>query len=116
MLLMNLPMMRSCVHPQDVFDFVERNAALLVLPDQDVLNALYAERILPLDERLYNYDARKYSEYLVASQGKCDMAWVMENTRILHFCGKKKPWKKTVAGRFLALYRHYMALERLYNQ
>ena len=114
MLLMNLREMRLHVHPQEIFDYVEQNRQLLVLPDQDVLNALYADAILPLDERLYNYDARKYSEYLVASQSKCDMAWVMENTRILHFCGKKKPWKKTVTGRFLSLYRHYMSLERLY--
>lgn len=114
MLLMNLSEMRRRVHPKDVFDYVDRNRQLLVLPDQDVLNALYAESILPLEEKLYNYDARKYSEYLVASQGACDMAWVMENTRILHFCGKKKPWKKTVTGRFLALYRHYMTLEKLY--
>jgi len=116
MLLMNLPEMRKRICPQAIFDYVSSNAALLVLPDQDVLNALYAEHILPLDERLYNYDARKYSEYFVASKKLCDMAWVMENTRILHFCGKRKPWKKTVTGRFLALYRHYMALERLYGQ
>ena len=116
MLLMNLPKMRARIDPSSIFDYVDRNAALLVLPDQDVLNALYADAILPLDERLYNYDARKYSEYLVASQGKCDMAWVMHSTRILHFCGKRKPWKKTVTGRFLALYRHYMALEKLYGQ
>jgi len=115
MLLMNLPQMRAHIVPPMIFDYVEKNAALLVLPDQDVLNALYADAILPLDERLYNYDARKYSEYLVASQGLCDMAWVAQNTRILHFCGRRKPWKKTVTGRFLALYRHYMALETLYN-
>lgn len=116
MLLMNLPKMRARIDPSSIFDYVDRNAALLILPDQDVLNALYADAILPLDERLYNYDARKYSEYLVASQGKCDIAWIMHSTRILHFCGKHKPWKKTVTGRFLALYRHYMALERLYGQ
>lgn len=115
MLLMNLDAIRTRVHPQDVFDYVDKYRQRLVLPDQDVLNALYSGSILPLDERLYNYDARKYSEYLVASQGTCDMAWVMEHTRILHFCGKKKPWKKTVTGRFLALYRHYMVLERLYG-
>lgn len=115
MLLMNLDEMRRRVHPEAIFDYVEKNAHLLVLPDQDVLNALYADSILPLDERRFNYDARHYSEYLVASQGECDMAWVTQNTRILHFCGKRKPWKKSVTGRFLALYRHYMVLEKLYS-
>lgn len=116
MLLINLCEMRRRVHPQAIFDYVDKNRQLLVLPDQDVLNALYAEAILPLDERLYNYDARHYSEYLVASQGVCDMAWVTQNTRILHFCGRRKPWKKSVTGRFLALYRHYMRLEELYGR
>jgi len=112
MLLMNLSAIRKRVQAQDIFDYVEKNRQLLVLPDQDVLNGLYGDSILPLDECLYNYDARKYSEYLVSSQGQRDMGWVMENTCILHFCGKKKPWKKTVTGRFLALYRHYMNLSR----
>ena len=89
---------------------MEQNRALLVLPDQDVLNGLYGERILELDEKLYNYDARKYNGYLLASQGEADMDYVIANTRILHFCGKRKPWNKAYVGRFGVLYKHYMQL------
>ena len=110
MLLMNLPQIRKSVRPQDIFAYVEQNRALLVLPDQDVLNGLYGERILELDEKLYNYDARKYNGYLLASQGEADMDYVIANTRILHFCGKRKPWNKAYVGRFGVLYKHYMQL------
>ncbi|MGN0760178.1 MAG: glycosyltransferase family 8 protein [Candidatus Ventricola sp.] len=114
-LLMNLPLIRRDVHAQEIFAFVRENRARLVLPDQDILNGLYGERILPVDEYRWNYDARRYSQYLMASQGVMDMDWVMANTSILHFCGKRKPWKPAYSGRFAALYKHYMHLSTLYT-
>jgi len=116
MLLMNLPAIRASVRPQDIFDYVRENRALLILPDQDVLNGLYGERILALEEQLYNYDVRKYREYLLLSSGEHDKQWVMENTVILHFCGKRKPWHDSSRGRFSMLYRHYMQLAARYAQ
>ena len=113
-LLMNLPLIRRDVRAQDIFGYVEANRARLVLPDQDILNGLYGERILPMDEYRFNYDARRYNQYLLASQGELTMDWVMEHTAILHFCGKRKPWKKDYTGRFAALYKHYMHLSALY--
>ncbi|MBQ2990027.1 MAG: glycosyltransferase family 8 protein [Clostridia bacterium] len=113
-LLMNLPAIRESVHGEDIFAYVKENRNILILPDQDVLNGLYGARILALDETLYNYDARKYNEYLIASQGERDMKWVMGNTAILHFCGKTKPWKKNCRTRFTSLYRHYMRLTQIY--
>lgn len=112
-LLMNLPEIRRQVDPEDIFRFVRENKAMLLLPDQDILNALYGERILPLDETRYNYDARKFQEYLLASQGEKDMDWLMEHTAILHFCGKRKPWNAHI-GRFAALYKHYASLTERY--
>lgn len=110
MLLMNLPNIRRIVRPQDVFDYAEKNRQILVLPDQDILNGLYGGWIQALDETRWNYDARKYKEYLISSGGEKDMNWVMENTSILHFCGKRKPWHKGNSGRFTALYKHYIQL------
>lgn len=114
MLLMNLDRIREHVYPQVIFDYVRENRSLLVLPDQDVLNGLYGQHILALDDELYNYDARKYREYNLLSSGAHDGSWVMENTVIVHFCGKKKPWKRSASGRFFMLYRHYMQLMRRY--
>ena len=47
------------------------------------------------------------------SLGKADMNWVMENTAILHFYGKEKPWKPHYRHRFGVLYLHYMHLADL---
>lgn len=115
MLLMNLPRIREHVLPQAIFDYVRENRNLLVLPDQDVLNGLYGQHIMALDEQLYNYDVRKYQEYNLQSCGEHDKAWVMENTAILHFCGKKKPWRSGYSGRFSMLYQHYMQLALRYS-
>lgn len=115
MLLMNLPRIRANVFPQVIFDYVRKNQALLVLPDQDILNALYGEFILELDEERYNYDARRYREYLLRSSGSHDTAWVMQHTAILHFCGRKKPWHSGAGGRFFMLYHHYLQLAHRLN-
>ncbi len=109
-LLMNLPKIRTDVRPEDIFQYVERYHAALILPDQDILNGLYAKRILPLDESYWNYDARKFETYRLSSQGEKNMDWVVRHTVFLHFCGKNKPWNSTYHGRFSALYKHYQYL------
>ena len=109
-LLMDLELGREEIIPEEIFRYVEEHRMELVLPDQDLLNALYGERIFPLDDALWNYDARNYNNYLMRSSGKCNVKWVMENTGILHFCGKAKPWKQGYIYRFGMLYQHYMQL------
>lgn len=111
-LLMDLEAGRREIQPQALFDYVAQHRRELLLPDQDILNALYSERILPLEDALWNYDARKYSSYLLRSGGVYDMNWVMQHTAILHFCGKAKPWKAKYPYRFGILYQHYVQLTR----
>ena len=111
-LLMDLKAGRRAVDPQALFDYVARHRKELVLPDQDVLNALYSRQILPLEDVVWNYDARNYSTYLLRSGGICDLKWVMDHTAILHFCGKEKPWKPNYRRRYGILYQHYTQLTR----
>ena len=111
-LLMDLKAGRQDISPKEVYNFVEQHRRELLLPDQDILNVLYGERILPLEDVLWSYDARNYSSYVLRSGGLWDMEWVMEHTAILHFCGKEKPWKPNYRRRFGVLYRHYMQLTR----
>lgn len=109
-LLMDLAAGRQEIVPDELFDYAARHKNELLLPDQDLLNTLYGDRILPLEDVLWNYDARNYSNYLLRSSGVCDAGWVMRNTSILHFCGSAKPWKPHYRYRFGLLYRHYMQL------
>ena len=106
-LLMDLDQGREAIHPQELFHHVTEHQAELLLPDQDVFNALYGSRTLWLDDALWNYDARYFHGYFLRSSGTYTMDWVVEHTAILHFCGKRKPWKKAYSGRFSALYKHY---------
>lgn len=106
-LLMNLKELRNKVDENEIYQFVEENRSRLIMPDQDILNALYAKEIKNIDEILYNYDARYYSYYKLISKGVCDMEYIINHTVILHFCGKRKPWTKKYNGRFESLYRHY---------
>lgn len=111
-LLINLALCRREIVPEAIFQYVREHRQELILPDQDVLNALYSSRILPLEDIYWNYDARNYVNYLMRSHGEADLRWVMEHTAILHFCGKEKPWKPYYRRRFGALYLHYMQLTR----
>lgn len=112
-LLIDLDAARREVVPGEIFAYVERHARELVLPDQDVLNALYGERTLELDDAVWNYDARNFNTYLLRSGGECGLDWVLGHTAILHFCGKTKPWQPGYLHRFGALYKHYIQLTRL---
>lgn len=111
-LLIDLEAGRREIQPDALFSYVKQHREELLLPDQDVLNALYSERILPVEDVLWNYDARNYSNYLLRSGGVYDLQWVMEHTAILHFCGKAKPWKRNYLYRFGILYQHYMQMTR----
>ena len=113
-LLMNLDECRRQIKPGEVFDYVAAHSGELFLPDQDVLNALYGDRILPIDDIIWNYDARRFSNYMVRSGGKADMEWVMAHTAVMHYCGREKPWKHNYVRRFGSLYRHYMSLTSRY--
>ena len=115
-LLMDLEAGRREVEPRALFDYVKQHRKELLLPDQDILNALYSRRILPLEDAIWNYDARNYTAYLLRSGGEWDMQWVMEHTAILHFCGKGKPWKPKYMRRFGILYQHYARLARRTQQ
>ncbi|WP_083988273.1 glycosyltransferase family 8 protein [Companilactobacillus ginsenosidimutans] len=106
-LLMNLDAIRETVKATDIFDYIKENSLTLFLPDQDVLNALYGNKIVKVPDELYNYDARMSSIYNLLGDGKWDLDWVIDNTVILHFCGRDKPWKREYNSRYAGLYKHY---------
>lgn len=105
-LLMNLDLMRQEVDANQIFNYIRRH--ILLLPDQDVLNALYSERIKTIPDQLYNFDTRNGKIYETISLGEWDLDWVIKNTVILHYCGREKPWLPTKnSGRLTALYKQY---------
>lgn len=115
-MLMNLDLVRKTVKDQDIFDYIR--AHTLLLPDQDVLNALYGNQIKEIPDELYNFDVRKDKIYETISSGQWTLDWVIKNTVILHFCGRDKPWYvNNNKGRLTALYKNYYHLtHKLINE
>lgn len=111
-LLMDLTACRREIRPEALFAFVREHASTLLLPDQDLLNSLYGSRVLPLEDVIWNYDARDYLGYQLVSGGRVDLDWIMAHTAILHFCGRAKPWRPDYRYRFGILYKHYQQLTR----
>lgn len=117
-MLIDLNAARKLVTAEDVFECVSKYEKELILPDQDVFNILYGSQTMPIDDVVWNYDVRNYSKYLIRSTGKHDLNWVMQNTAVLHFCGKNKPWHEEYKNPFGMLYLHYMNLtmRKLYEE
>ena len=102
-MLMNLKMLRQHQNYNQVFEYIKKNKNLLFLPDQDVISAIYASKILSIDPYVYNMTERLLHVPLLAGK-KVDYDWVENNTAIIHFCGRNKPWNDMYMGALDQLY------------
>lgn len=98
-LMMNLPLLRENLNFEDICDFSEKKKQMLILPDQDILTALYGEYVKLIDNLQYNLSDRTLAAYNVDPRNMgIDECWVKENTSIIHYFGRNKPWKKNYVG------------------
>ena len=111
-ILMDMRRAKALIDPDEIFAFAMEHERKLLFPDQDIFNALYGERTLPVPDQVWNYDARKYPDNIIRTGGEATLDWVMNNTAILHFCGRDKPWAPKYRGQFAAFYKHYATLAR----
>lgn len=111
-ILMDMRRAKALIDPDEIFAFAMEHERKLLFPDQDIFNALYGERTLPVPDQVWNYDARKYPDNIIRTGGEATLDWVINNTAILHFCGRDKPWAPKHRGQFAALYKHYATLAR----
>jgi len=96
---MNLPVLREIVDLQEIAEYVKLHRDALKLPDQDILAALYGDRVKLLDTLRYNLSDRIMNIYNAEHRHhKIDLPWVRENTTIIHYCGRNKPWKDGYVG------------------
>lgn len=106
-ILMNLTLLRRDLNEEDVYRFIKRNKYKLQLPDQDIIFALYGERIKLVDHLKYNLSDRSLTVYNISHKKKLDLAWVKANTAIIHYLGRNKPWKKRYRGILNIFYDQY---------
>ncbi|MCL2003996.1 MAG: VTT domain-containing protein [Oscillospiraceae bacterium] len=108
-MLMNIQGMRICgITTEDIRRYIKANAKKLILADQDVINALYGDRILQVDPRLFNLDEKVFMQH----GGQIDLDWVKANTAVVHYNGADKPWNPNYSGRLAIFYeRHSEGLD-----
>ncbi|MEG2175014.1 MAG: glycosyltransferase family 8 protein [Oscillospiraceae bacterium] len=114
-ILMNLARLRMEQDEDEVFDYLRTHRLTLMLPDQDVFNAVYGERILLIDTLRYNLSERVFGLYNMRPEQwghPLDIRWVEEHTCIVHYCGKNKPWGKNYIGEFDRFYLRYERMAR----
>lgn len=106
-MMMNIEALRREQSTEEVFDYIETHKLILMLPDQDVLNAVYATRILTVDHLRYNLSERNFQLYNLKSENwehPLTLSWVRQNTAIVHYCGRNKPWKSNYVGELNCFY------------
>lgn len=105
-MLMNLKELREKQNIKEVFSFVEKKKRHLALPDQDIMTALYGDKIGILDTMIYNLSDRMLSIYNAdLSHPRRNLDWIRRNTVIIHYYGKQKPWQTPYFGVLNVFYK-----------
>lgn len=98
-LLMNLPALRNVTSIDQMRDYANEKMRSFILPDQDILTALYGEHIKVLDTMKYNLnDTLILRHNMNPTKERIDLNWIRRNSTIVHYCGKNKPWKDNYIG------------------
>ena len=105
-MLMNISLLRAEQNFSKVFDYIDKNKRLLFLPDQDIISAVYGDKIITVDPYIYNMTERMlFSPKSIVND--IDFKWVRENSAIVHYCGRNKPWKDNYYGILDVIYKKY---------
>ncbi len=99
-MMMDLELLRKEQTTKEVIDYVKKHGHHFILPDQDVITAVYGERVKLIDTLKYNLSDRLITLYNLSpkSSKTIDIQWVKENTVIIHYYGENKPWKENYRG------------------
>lgn len=99
-LLIDLDRLRQLVDIQAINQFVAAHDAL-PLVDQDVLNGLYGDQVVEVDDRLWNLDVPNFLQYEAAGITE---DWVKVHTKVLHYQRQPKPWQSSYQGPLATIY------------
>lgn len=103
-LLMNIRLMRKEYKLEEALTYAKKNQDIIPNCDQDVINALYFNKIKLVSNK-FNYEARfhtieeilDYPVFLLKNRFKQDII-------IIHYMGRYKPWNRGYGGKFGILY------------
>ena len=80
-LLINLKELRKIEIEKEVADFIQKNEKKLILPDQDIISAIYGDKIKLVSDLKYNLGDRNLNYYnLNNPKSKIGIKWIRKNT------------------------------------
>ena len=107
-MMLNLPLLRTQLDLAAIREYGLEHQRQLVLPDQDILTALYGDRVKIVDTLRYNLSDRTLSFYNADPlKENLDLEWVRKNAVVIHYFGKNKPWKPHYKGILDVFYHEY---------
>ena len=99
-MLFNLKDARKTLNDEEIVQYLVDNQSILKFADQDVFNGLLHEHFLVVDpDHRYNY----FAWHITKENRKS----LYQNTRVIHYCSPKKPWKKGFYGPGFSLWWKY---------
>ena len=105
-MVLDLQVLRKVLTMEDIRRTALEKVASFWLPDQDLLTVMHGDKILLADTQKYNLSDRILSIYNADPRHpRHDLNWVRENTVIIHYCGKNRPWKTHYVGSLGVFYR-----------
>lgn len=107
-MLINLEKLRKEQDVQEVYKYIEKHKNKFTLPDQDILCGLYGDKVKLINQFIYNLSDRMIFLNNLRSKEKITLDWVKENSVIIHYCGRNKPWKKKYRGMLGCFYEQYL--------
>lgn len=107
-ILMDLQAARLHDTRADMESFMAENKHKMWLPDQDMMMAMYGQEVGLMDAFRYNLSDRILTIYNTEHPtAQRDVDWVRENTSIIHYCGKNKPWNADYHGKLGIFYEEF---------
>lgn len=106
-LLMNLELLRKEQSIPEVLEYIKKRHFLFTLPDQDIISGLYGDRIILVEAIIYNLSDRGIKFHNFYNKNQIDFNWVKQNTKIIHYYGKNKPWNSDYKGILNYFYNKY---------
>ena len=110
-LLMNLEQLRIHLKLEDIQAYAQDKKKILILPDQDILTALYGDHVKILERMVYNLSDRTLIAHNADLRNtRVDLEWVRKYAVIIHYFGRNKPWHDVYAGILDVFYHETVAL------
>lgn len=104
-LLINLKSLRKMDVERRVIKYVNENKKKLILPDQDIISGIFGNKIKLVEHLKFNLGEKCIIDYnLRYPYKKIDLNWIKQNSVIIHYYGKNKPWNDTYIGKLNIFY------------